>query len=147
MPAQPKTIDDYLAAQSPDKRRALEKLRKTIRAAAPDAVEGFSYGLPAFLLDGRPLAAFSASANHCSYFPMDGSTVAALKNDLKGFDTSKGTIRFTLDKPLPAMLVRKLIKARKAVIVGKRKARPGKSKSSAVLKRKTAKSKRSNSRS
>jgi len=107
-----KTIDGYLAALSADRRAALEELRKIIRAAAPKAEECFSYGLPAFCQDGRPLVAFSASAGHCSLFPMNGHTVAAHKAELKGYETSKGTIRFQPADPLPAALVRKLVKAR-----------------------------------
>jgi len=105
-------IDEYLAAVRDDQRVALEKLRKTIRAAAPGAEECISYGLAAFRLDGRALVAFGAAANHCAFYPMSGGTVAAHKNELKGFDTSKGTIRFQPGKPLPATLVRKLVKAR-----------------------------------
>jgi uncharacterized protein YdhG (YjbR/CyaY superfamily) len=108
----PKTIDDYIAALSDDKRTALEALRKTIRAAAPKSEECISYGLAAFRLDGRPLVALGATANHCAFYLMSGSTVEAHKSELKGYDTSKGTIRFQADKPLPAALVRKLVKAR-----------------------------------
>ena len=112
MAASPTTIDEYLAALSDDKRAALEKLRKTIRAAAPKAEECISYQLPAFRLEGRMLVAFGATANHCAFYPMSSSTVEAHKDDLKDYDTSKGTIRFQADKPLPAALVRKLVKAR-----------------------------------
>ena len=112
MAAKPKTIDEYLAAVSADKRAALEKLRKTIKAIAPQAEECISYGLAAFRLNGILIAGFGASASHCSYFPMSGSIVAAHKDDLKGYDTSKGTIRFPANKPLPVALVRKLVKAR-----------------------------------
>jgi uncharacterized protein YdhG (YjbR/CyaY superfamily) len=108
----PRTIDDYLARLSDDKRAALDKLRRTIRAAAPKAEECISYGIPAFRLEGRLVAGFSASAQHCSYFPMSGSIVKDLQDDLAGYDTSKGAIRFAPDKPLPAALVRKLVKAR-----------------------------------
>ena len=107
----PKTIDDYLAALSDDKRAALEKLRKTIRAAAPKAEECISYQLPAFRLNGM-LVAFGATAKHCAFYPMSSSTVKAYKDELKDYDTSKGTIRFQADNPLPAALVRKLVKAR-----------------------------------
>jgi uncharacterized protein YdhG (YjbR/CyaY superfamily) len=106
-----KTIDEYLGALNDDQRTALEKLRKTIRAAAPKAEECISYGLPAFRLNG-PLVAFGAATNHCAFYPMSASTIADHKNELKGYDTSKGTIRFSPDKPLPATLVRKLVKAR-----------------------------------
>ena len=105
-----KTIDEYLAALSHDKRAALERLRKAIQAAAPRAEECISYQLPAFRLDGRLLVWFGASANHCAFYP--GAVVEAHKGELKDFDTSKGTIRFQADDPLPATLVRKLVKAR-----------------------------------
>ena len=118
MAAKPKTIDEYLAAVSDDKRAALEKLRKTIKAAAPKAEECINYGLAAFRLNGKNLVAFGASAKHCSFHPMDGHTVDAFKDELKDYDTSKGTIRFSADKPLPATLVRKLVKARIAEIGG-----------------------------
>ena len=114
MAAKPTTVDEYLAGVTPDQRAALEKVRKAIRAAAPDAEEGISYGLAAFRLDGRPLVAFGASAGHCAFYPMSGETVAAHTKELAGYDTSKGTIRFPADKPLPATLVRKLVKARLA---------------------------------
>ena len=119
MPAKakkPTTIDEYLAAVAPDKRAALQKLRKLIRSIVPAAEECISYGLAAFKLDGKPLVAFGASAKHCAFFPMDGSTVAAFAEELKDYDTSKGTIRFQPEKPLPATLVRKLVKARIAAV-------------------------------
>ena len=119
MAARPKTIDEYLAALSEDKRAALEKLRKTIRAAAPQAEECISYGLAAFRLDGKPLVAFGATANHCAFYLMSSSTVEAHKDELKDYDTSKGTIRFQADKPLPVALVRKLVKARIAENMGR----------------------------
>jgi uncharacterized protein YdhG (YjbR/CyaY superfamily) len=108
----PKNIDEYLAALSDDKRAALEKLRKTIRAAVPKAEEGISYGLAAFRLAGKPLVGFGAAANHCAFYPMSSTTVNAHQGDLEAYDTSKGAIRFQADKPLPVALVRKLVKAR-----------------------------------
>lgn len=114
----PKTIDEYLAALSADKRAALEKLRKTIRAAAPNAEECISYQLAAFRQNGM-LVAFGASANHCAFYPMSATTIAAHKDELSDYDTSKGTIRFQPDKPLPAALVRKLVKARLAENLGR----------------------------
>ena len=121
MAAKPKTIDEYLAALSADKRAALEKLRKTIRALAPKAEECISYGLAAFRLDGRPLVAFGATANHCAFYPMSSLTVEAHKDELKDYDTGKGTIRFQAVKPLPAALVRKLVKARISENVDRRR--------------------------
>src|SRR5262245_64836568 len=99
MAAKPTTIDEYLAAVSADKRAALEKLRKMIQTVAPKADECINYGVAAFRLDGKALVGFGAAANHCTFFPMDGSTVAAHKKDLKGYETSKGAIRFQADKP------------------------------------------------
>jgi uncharacterized protein YdhG (YjbR/CyaY superfamily) len=109
----PKTVDGYLRTLSADKRAALQKLRKAIHAAAPRAEECISYQIPAFRLDGRMLVWFGAASQHCSFFP-GAHPIAALKQDLRAYKTSKGTIRFPPDKPLPAALVRKLIKARLA---------------------------------
>jgi uncharacterized protein YdhG (YjbR/CyaY superfamily)/nicotinamidase-related amidase len=117
MPAQksgPATIDEYLAGVKPDQRAVLEQLRRTIRAAAPKAEEGISYGLAAFRWNGRPLVAFGAGKNHYAFYPMSGGIVRSFQDQLKGFETSKGTIRFSTDKPLPAALVKKLVKARLA---------------------------------
>ena len=104
------TINDYLKAVSPEKRTALNKLRRTIRTAFPRAEECISYGIPAFRLDGRVVAWFAAAARHCSFFP--GGVVDSFKSELAEYETSKGTIRFQPDHPLPAGLVKKLIKAR-----------------------------------
>ena len=114
-----KTIDEYLAALSDDKRAALEKLRQTIRAAGPKAEECISYQLPAFRQDGM-LVAFGATAKHCAIYLMSSSTVEAHKHALKDYETSKGTIRFQATNPLLAALVRKLVKARIAENVGRR---------------------------
>jgi uncharacterized protein YdhG (YjbR/CyaY superfamily) len=107
----PQTIDEYLAPLSNDKRAALEKLRKAIKSAAPKAEECISYQVPAFRLGGRMLVAFGAAANHCAFYP-GAFPVEAHKDELKAYDTSKGTIRFQADSPLPATLVRKLVKTR-----------------------------------
>ena len=109
---QAKTIDEYLAVLSDNKRAALERLRTTIRSVAPKAEECISYQLAAFRLDGKMLVAFGATANHCALYLMSSSTLEAFKDELKGYDTSKGTIRFQPDKPLLVALVRKLVKAR-----------------------------------
>ena len=112
MPTKPTTIDEYLARVTPEQRAALEKIRKAIRAAAPRAEEYIGYGLAAFRLDGKPLVAFGATAKHCAFYPMSSSTVGECEAELAGYDTSTGTIRFSADKPLPAALVKKLVKAR-----------------------------------
>jgi uncharacterized protein YdhG (YjbR/CyaY superfamily) len=109
----PTTIDEYLDTLSDDQREALEKLRKTIKSAAPKAEECISYGLAAFRLNGM-LVGFGATKNHCAFYPMNASTVENFKEELKGYSTSKGTIRFQPDKPLPAALVKKIVKARVA---------------------------------
>jgi uncharacterized protein YdhG (YjbR/CyaY superfamily) len=119
MAGRPRTIDEYLATLSDDQRAALEKLRKAIRAAAPRAEECISYQLAAFRLDGRMLVAFGATASHCAFYPMSASTVKAHRDELAGYETSKGTIRFRAARPLPAALVRKLVKARIAENAGK----------------------------
>src|SRR4030095_1859849 len=108
----PGSIDEYLATLSEDKRAALEKLRRAIKSAAPDAEECISYQMPPSRLAGQMLAGFRAAAQHCAFPPMSSTTVEAHKNELKNYDTSKGTIRFQPHKPLPAALVRKLVKAR-----------------------------------
>jgi uncharacterized protein YdhG (YjbR/CyaY superfamily) len=110
----PATVDEYLAAVPDDqKRAALQTLRRTIKAALPRAEECISYGLPAFRYEGRMVAWYGAAKNHCSFYP--GGVVDAFKDDLTKYETSKGTIRFTPDEPLPATLVKKLLKARIAV--------------------------------
>jgi uncharacterized protein YdhG (YjbR/CyaY superfamily) len=106
----PRTIDEYLERVAEDKRAALEKLRKAIRAAAPAAEECISYGLPTFRLDGRYLVAFGAATRHGAFYP--GSVVQDHVDELGGYDVGKGAIRFPADRPLPATLVRKLVKAR-----------------------------------
>ena len=108
--AKPKTPDDYLAAVPSDKRAALETLRKRIKDAAPEAEECISYGIPAFRLNGRLLVAYGAATHHCAFYP--GSVVQALKDELSGYDISKGTVRFSADRPLPAALVRRLVQLR-----------------------------------
>jgi uncharacterized protein YdhG (YjbR/CyaY superfamily) len=106
-----KDVDGYLAAVSAEARAALEKLRKTIRAAAPKATETISYRIPVFKYQG-PLVGFAAFKKHCSFFPMSPAVMAAHRRELQGYETSKGTIRFAADKPLPATLVRKMVRAR-----------------------------------
>ena len=125
MPAKPQTIDQYLAPLSSDKRAALEKLRQTIRSAAPKAEECISYGVPTFKLGGRMLMSFGAASNHCSLYP-GASPVALFETELAGYSTSKGTVRFQPDRPLPATLIRKLVKARIAENEERRSARLGK---------------------
>jgi uncharacterized protein YdhG (YjbR/CyaY superfamily) len=108
------TIDAYLTTLPAEQRAALERLRRFIHKAAPRAEECISYRMPAFRLDGRMLVWFGAGAKHCAFYP--GAVVAAHASELAGYETSKGTVRFQPDHPLPASLVRKLVKARIAAI-------------------------------
>jgi len=110
--AKPSSVDEYLAALPEEKRVALEKLRKTIKAVVPEAIEVIGWGMPMYKYRGRFLVSFAAFKDHCSFFPMSSSVMEAHKNKLKSYDTSKGTIRFPANKPLPATLVTKLVKAR-----------------------------------
>jgi uncharacterized protein YdhG (YjbR/CyaY superfamily) len=113
-----KDTDSYLALQPEKVRGVLEKLRQTIKSSAPEAEEVISYGMPAFRYHGI-LVYFAAFKNHCSLFP--GSIVEKMKNELKDFKTSKGTIQFTAEKPLPAALVKKIVKARVKENLNKKK--------------------------
>lgn len=111
MPAKPKDIDEYLSPLGRPERDALEALRRAIRAAAPKAEECVSYGIPGFRLDGRLLVWFAAAKNHCAFYP-GAYPIQANANALSKYDTSRGTVRFSASRPLPATLVRKLVKAR-----------------------------------
>lgn len=113
MARQPKTIDEYLAAVTGDQRASLDALRKTIRSILPKAEECISYGVPAFRQDGVVVAGFCARAKGCSYFPFSGSILGELKAELAGYRGTKSSLHFG-PEPLPATLVRKLIKARLA---------------------------------
>jgi uncharacterized protein YdhG (YjbR/CyaY superfamily) len=108
--ASAQTVDDYLAALPDEARATLEKIRKTIKAAAPKATEVISYQIPMYKYHGM-LVGFAAFKNHCSFFP-GAKPIATHKDELKAYETSKGTIRFPIGKPLPAALVKKLVKAR-----------------------------------
>jgi len=107
----PSSIDEYLDGLSAEKRAPLEDMRKTIRASAPRATEYISYGVPAFRLNDRLLVAFAAASKQSSFYP-GAFPLAKYKQEVKDYDTSKGTIRFPLDQPLPRALIRKLVKAR-----------------------------------
>jgi uncharacterized protein YdhG (YjbR/CyaY superfamily) len=116
----PKSVDEYLAGVAQPARSTLNKIRAAIRAAVPpEATEAISYGIPAFKYKGT-LMWFAAFSDHCSLFPT-ASVIEAFKNELEGFTTSKGTIHFPTGKPLPAALVKKLVKARVAQIESKKR--------------------------
>jgi len=104
-------VDDYLSRVPEDSRAALEKLRRTIKSIVPGAVEVISYQIPTFKYQGRMLVSYAAFAEHCSFFP-GAAPIEAHRNELKSYQTSKGTIRFPASTPLPAALVKKLVKSR-----------------------------------
>lgn len=111
----------YLADVPPDARRELRKVRAAIRAAVPDAVEGFSYRMPMFRLGGRPLVWYAAFTNHLSLFPMGAAIRRAFAADLDGCGVSTGTIRCPLSRPPTAALVKRLVKARVAEVAASAK--------------------------
>jgi uncharacterized protein YdhG (YjbR/CyaY superfamily) len=112
MKPKPRSVDHYLSTCTPAQRAALQKLRRTIGVAVPRAVECISYHLPAFRLDGRLFVEFGAAVDHCSLYPCSGALIAAHRAEFAKYDTSKGAIRFKTDQPLPAALVRKVLKWR-----------------------------------
>lgn len=112
MKSKPKTIDEYLATASVEQRIVLEKLRRTIHMAAQGAEEYIGYGLAGFKFNRRPLVYFGAWEKHCALYAASPSVQKKFQKELKGFEVSKGTIRFTTEKPLSTALVKKLIKAR-----------------------------------
>ena len=108
----PNDVDEYLAGVPEPARSTLNRIRAAIRSAVPpEATEAISYRIPTFKYKG-PLLGFAAFSNHCGLYPMSPSVIEAFKSELKDFQTSKGAIRFPVDKPLPAALVKKLVKAR-----------------------------------
>ena len=111
-PSRSPEIDAFLAALPVDVRVALEALRRTIAAAAPDAVEAVADGVPAFRYRGRPLVSFGAGKGHCAFYVQSPAVMEAHGTELEGYDTGKGTIRFAPDRPLPAALVTTLVRAR-----------------------------------
>jgi uncharacterized protein YdhG (YjbR/CyaY superfamily) len=106
------SVDEFLKAVPPDKRAALEDLREVIRAAAPGATELINYGVPMFRLNGKNLVSYAAGKDHCSFYVQSPAVMEAHAAELAGFKTSKGTVNFTPEKPIPPGLVTKLVKAR-----------------------------------
>lgn len=107
-------VEAYLAKVPEPARSTLEKVRATIRSVVPtETIECLSYGMPAFRYKGA-LVAYAAFNDHCSFFPMQASLIDEMQEELKGYRTSKGTLQFPVDKPLPAALLKKMVKARVA---------------------------------
>lgn len=111
-------IDDYLDELAPDQQAALGRVREIVAELVPDAEEGKSYGMPAFIYAGRPLLGFRAAKKHLSIFPFSPAAIEAVKDRLDGFDLAKGTIRFTADHPVPETVLADVIRFREREITG-----------------------------
>ncbi|MGZ4110193.1 MAG: iron chaperone [Actinomycetota bacterium] len=110
----PASVEAYLKGLTPQQRSAVQKLRETIAAAAPDAEEGITYSMPGFLLGGKGLMAYAAFSDHYSFFPMSMRAIDAHRDELGSRVTGKGTIAFEYGRPLPTALVKKIVKTRLA---------------------------------
>jgi uncharacterized protein YdhG (YjbR/CyaY superfamily) len=119
MASRPSPLDAYLAGLPADRRAALQRLRRTLRAIVPAAEECISYGIPAFRIDGKVFAGFAATKKGCSYFPFSGSTLGAVGTDLEGYVRTRSSLHFSPEEGLPVALVRKLVRARRAEIRAK----------------------------
>jgi uncharacterized protein YdhG (YjbR/CyaY superfamily) len=106
------SVDDYLDEAPEPQRSTLMVLRSTLRDLLPEAAEAMSYGMPAFLVDGKPVAGYAWAKGHCSYHPHSGAVLSELAGRLDGYDWSKGTLRFPVDEPLPRKLVARLVEVK-----------------------------------
>ncbi|HEX6138834.1 MAG TPA: DUF1801 domain-containing protein [Candidatus Limnocylindria bacterium] len=109
-------IDAILGALPEDQRRALQAVRETVAATAPEAVEAISYGMPAFRYRGRPLVGYAGFKKHCSFFPMGSAILDAHTDEVAPFRTAKGTLQFTPEHPMPMKLVEMIVRERMAAI-------------------------------
>jgi uncharacterized protein YdhG (YjbR/CyaY superfamily) len=115
-PSVPKSVDEYLAAQTEAVRAKLEQVRAAIRKAVPDAVEGIGYRMPGYKLYGKPMLYFAGFKEHYSLFAASGTFFAALEDELRGYELRKGTVRFPLTQPVPVKLISRIAKLRAAGI-------------------------------
>src|SRR6202165_537172 len=115
-PSVPKSVDEYIAVQPEPMRAKLEQLRAAIRRAIPDAVEGIGYRMPGYKLHGKPMLYFAGFKEHYSLFAASGTFFAALEDELRGYELRKGTVHFTLTKPVPVKLISRIAKLRAAGI-------------------------------
>jgi uncharacterized protein YdhG (YjbR/CyaY superfamily) len=109
-------MDEYLDDLPASQRAALERVRAVVVKIAPEAEEGVSYGVPAFIYEGRPLLGLKAAKNHLSVFPFSPAAIASVKDRLEGFELSKGTIRFTPENPVPEEVLADVVRARQQEI-------------------------------
>lgn len=116
-------VDEYLAVVPEPQRSTLDRVRASLAALLPEAEQGISYGVPCFKVAGKGVAGFGFYKNHCTYFPMSGSITAELADDLTGFVTAKGSIRFPNDEPLSDELLVKLVEARRRELAGTQRRR------------------------
>jgi len=119
----PKSVDEYIAAQPEAMRPKLEQVRAAIKKAVPEAVEGIGYRMPGYKLHGKPMLYFAGFKEHYSLFAASGTFFAALENELSGYEMRKGTVHFTITKPVPLKLISRIAKLRAAGINAKVKNR------------------------
>jgi uncharacterized protein YdhG (YjbR/CyaY superfamily) len=120
----PESVDEYIAAQPEAVRPKLEKVRAAIRGAVPEAVEGIGYRMPGYKLHGKPMLYFAGFKEHYSLFAASGTFFAALEHELRGYELRKGTIHFSLTKPVPVKLISRIAKLRAAGITSTVKKSP-----------------------
>jgi uncharacterized protein YdhG (YjbR/CyaY superfamily) len=108
------TVDEYLDGAPEPHRTTLSELRRMLREVLPDATEAMSYGVPAFKVEGKPVAGYAYYKNHCSYFPHSGSVLPELADELQSYQWSKGTLKFPVDQPLAGPLLTRLVEERLA---------------------------------
>jgi uncharacterized protein YdhG (YjbR/CyaY superfamily) len=124
MAKKPTDMDEFLAQVEPERRRALQRLRRTVRKLVPRAEECLSYGIPAFRLDGAVIGGFAPTKDGCSYYPFSGHTFQTLAKELEGWSRTKSALHFDVENGIPEKLLRKLLKARIGEGLGRPKARP-----------------------